>query len=46
MKDIALAVVVKHNKVLMQHRYRKQDGRVFEFPGGAIDAAETPQGAA
>ena len=39
--QISLAVLVKDNKVLIQKRYRKQRGMVFEFPGGAVDNGET-----
>lgn len=44
--DIALAVVLRDKKVLIQHRFRKKAGFVYEFPGGSIDAGETPEEAA
>lgn len=45
MKDIALAVVIRNGRVLVQHRRRRQ-GRVYEFPGGAVDPGETAVAAA
>ncbi len=46
MKDLAMAVVVKQGKVLVQKRYRNEKGMVFEFPGGAVDSGETGEEAA
>ena len=44
--DVALAIVIKKQRVLVQQRYRKQKGLCFEFPGGRIDPDETAQKAA
>ena len=41
-----MAVVVKHSRVLMQKRFRKSRGMVFEFPGGSIDSGESAERAA
>ena len=46
MKDIALGVVIRDGKVLIQQRYRRNQGMVFEFPGGSIDQGETGKQAA
>ncbi|WP_434355600.1 NUDIX hydrolase [Parasalinivibrio latis] len=46
MENIALAVVIRYGRVLIQERYRKNRGMVFEFPGGTIDPSETPEAAA
>lgn len=46
MKDLSMAVVIRDSKVLIQKRYRKTSGIVFEFPGGAIDRGETEENAA
>ncbi|MFZ5951762.1 MAG: NUDIX hydrolase [Candidatus Rifleibacteriota bacterium] len=46
MKNIAIAVVVRDGKVLVQERFRRNRGMVFEFPGGSIDQDETPEQAA
>ncbi|MEW6713097.1 MAG: NUDIX hydrolase [Candidatus Riflebacteria bacterium] len=46
MKNIAIAVVVRDGKVLIQQRFRRTRGMVFEFPGGSIDQGETPEQAA
>lgn len=32
MKDLSMAVVIRDSKVLIQKRYRKTSGIVFEFP--------------
>ncbi|HDM8209953.1 TPA: NUDIX domain-containing protein, partial [Vibrio campbellii] len=37
MKNIAMGVVVRDGKVLIQKRFRRGQGMVFEFPGGSID---------
>ena len=44
--DLAMAVVVRNGLVLVQQRDRRSKCRVFEFPGGAIDFAETGEQAA
>ncbi|KAF1081676.1 MAG: Guanosine-3',5'-bis(Diphosphate) 3'-pyrophosphohydrolase [Candidatus Rifleibacterium amylolyticum] len=41
LKSIAVAVVVRDRKVLVQHRYRASAGMVFEFPCGSVDEGET-----
>lgn len=46
MDDIALAVVVRDRKVLVQQRFRRGVGRVYEFPGGRVEAGETARQAA
>lgn len=46
MKNIAMAVVIRDGKVLIQQRFRRDKGMVFEFPGGSIDHGETPEQAA
>ncbi|MCK5920134.1 MAG: NUDIX hydrolase, partial [Methylococcales bacterium] len=38
---IALAVVIRDNKTLVQLRYRRNAGMVHEFPGGKADEGET-----
>ncbi|MCZ5870691.1 NUDIX hydrolase [Vibrio parahaemolyticus] len=46
MKDLSMAVVVKQGKVLIQNRYRRGKGMVFEFPGGSVDSDESGEQAA
>lgn len=46
MKNLAMAVVVRNGKILVQERFRRDKGMVFEFPGGTIDQGETPEQAA
>lgn len=46
MTVIALAVLVRAGKVLIQRRWRPLQGFVYEFPGGRVDAGETPAAAA
>ncbi len=46
MKNIAMAVVIRGGKVLIQQRFRRNKGMVFEFPGGSIDQGENPEQAA
>ncbi|MHA2937530.1 NUDIX hydrolase [Vibrio sp. RC27] len=41
MKNIALGVVIREGKVLIQQRFRRNQGMVFEFPGGSIDSGES-----
>lgn len=41
MHSIAVAVVVRNGKVLVQHRYRRNLGMVYEFPCGKVDDGET-----
>lgn len=43
---IAVAIVIRAERVLVQERFRVAKGRVFEFPCGKIDAGETPEQAA
>lgn len=44
--NIALAVVIRDTRVLVQHRYHHTTGMVHEFPGGKADEGETPVHAA
>ncbi|MEZ8383101.1 NUDIX hydrolase [Vibrio splendidus] len=46
MKNIAMAVVVREGKVLIQKRFRHHQGMVFEFPGGSVDPGESGSQAA
>ena len=46
MKNIAMAVVVREGKVLIQKRFRHRQGMVFEFPGGSVDPGESGSEAA
>ena len=46
MKNIAMAVVVREGKVLIQKRFRHRQGMVFEFPGGSVDSGESGNQAA
>ena len=46
MKNIAMAVVVREGKVLIQKRFRHRQGMVFEFPGGSVDPGESGSQAA
>lgn len=41
LKNIAMAVVVRGGKVLVQKRFRHGQGMVFEFPGGTVDPSES-----
>lgn len=36
-----MAVVIREGFVLIQKRFRRAQGMVFEFPGGTVDANET-----
>ncbi|MFA0897145.1 NUDIX hydrolase, partial [Vibrio cholerae] len=46
MNHLAMAVVIKNNLVLVQKRFRKNTGMIFEFPGGSIDAGDSGEQAA
>ncbi|MFA0057388.1 NUDIX hydrolase [Vibrio echinoideorum] len=46
MKNIAMAVVVRDGKILVQKRFRHGQGMVFEFPGGSVDPGESGSQAA
>ncbi|WP_139684981.1 NUDIX hydrolase [Vibrio tasmaniensis] len=46
MKNIAVTVVVRDGKVLVQKRFRHRQGKVFEFPGGSVDPGESGSQAA
>ncbi|MBV7261387.1 NUDIX hydrolase [Photobacterium sp. WH24] len=46
MKNLAMGVVVREGKVLIQKRFRPEKGMVFEFPGGSVDAGESGEQAA
>ncbi|CAK1700756.1 NUDIX hydrolase [Vibrio crassostreae] len=46
MKNIAMAVVVRDRKILVQKRFRHRQGMVFEFPGGSVDPGESGNQAA
>ncbi|WP_353959001.1 NUDIX hydrolase [Reinekea marina] len=41
-----MAVLVRNGKVLIQKRYRRAKGMVFEFPGGSVDEGESGEVAA
>ncbi len=43
MPQIAMAVVLLQGKVLVQNRFRRTTGMVYEFSGGSVDAGETPE---
>jgi 8-oxo-dGTP diphosphatase len=43
---VAIAVVVKEGKVLLLRRKQKESGLDWCFPGGIVEAGETPQDAA
>lgn len=38
-----MAVVIREGYVLIQKRFRRTQGMVFEFPGGRVDSDETPK---
>ena len=40
-EDIALAIVVRKQRVLVQKRYRQKCGFLFEFPGGSPETNES-----
>ena len=40
-EDIALAIVVRKQRVLVQKRYRQECGFLFEFPGGSPETNES-----
>ncbi|MBU1106835.1 MAG: NUDIX hydrolase [Candidatus Riflebacteria bacterium] len=46
MKLVAVAVVIRDGKVLVQHRYRAAVGMVYEFPCGSVDDGENMEEAA
>ncbi|MFS1442967.1 MULTISPECIES: NUDIX hydrolase [unclassified Vibrio] len=46
MKNIAMAVLVREGKVLIQKRFRHRQGLIFEFPGGSVDPGESGREAA
>ncbi|EGU32023.1 MutT/nudix family protein [Vibrio ichthyoenteri ATCC 700023] len=46
MKHLAMAVVIKQGKVLVQKRYRAEKGMLLEFPGGEVGEEETGTDAA
>lgn len=41
MNSIAIAIVIRNGKVLVQNRYRRNIGMVFEFPCGKVDEGES-----
>ncbi|EGQ9274050.1 NUDIX hydrolase [Vibrio parahaemolyticus] len=41
-----MAVVVREGKILVQERFRRNKGMVFEFPGGSVDKGESGEQAA
>lgn len=45
MRDRSMAMVVRDNKILMIETYRF-NRRIYELPGGGIEAGETPEEAA
>ena len=46
MKYLSMAVVIKQGKVLIQERYRSNQGMVFEFSGGEVETNESGTDAA
>ncbi|WP_165311654.1 NUDIX hydrolase [Vibrio ziniensis] len=46
MKNLPMAVVIRDGKVLLQERFRRNIGMVFEFPGGSVDMGESGEQAA
>ncbi|CAM2890297.1 NUDIX hydrolase [Vibrio neptunius] len=46
MKHLAMAVVIRDGKVLIQERYRPAQGMIMEFPGGEVDSNESGTNAA
>jgi len=46
MKHLAMAVVIRNGKVLIQERYRAEQGMVMEFPGGEANENESGTDAA
>ena len=46
MNHLSMAVVIRSGTVLVQERYRKSKGMVFEFPGGSVDSEESGEQAA
>ncbi|WP_417212580.1 NUDIX hydrolase [Acinetobacter venetianus] len=46
MKNLSMAVVVREGKILVQERFRRNKGMVFEFPGGSVDKGESGEQAA
>ncbi|MDO6709033.1 NUDIX hydrolase [Photobacterium sp. 1_MG-2023] len=46
MNHLAMAVVIRDGFVLVQKRFRKNAGMVFEFPGGSMDVGESGEQAA
>jgi 8-oxo-dGTP diphosphatase len=45
-KSVAVAVVIRDGRVMVQHRYRRQLGMVYEFPCGTVEDGETVEEAA
>ncbi|EGU57546.1 MutT/nudix family protein [Vibrio nigripulchritudo ATCC 27043] len=45
-RHLAMAVVVRDGKVLVQQRFRRGKGMVIEFPGGSVDEGESGEQAA
>lgn len=41
-----MAVVIRDGKILVQERFRRSKGMVFEFPGGSVDFGESGEQAA
>ncbi|MCO4781735.1 MAG: NUDIX hydrolase [Candidatus Cloacimonetes bacterium] len=39
--NVALAIVIRNGRVLVQHRLRAKLGMVYEFPGGKVDFGES-----
>ncbi|EIA0900483.1 NUDIX hydrolase [Vibrio parahaemolyticus] len=46
MQNLSMAVVVREGKILVQERFRRNKGMVFEFPGGSVDKGESGEQAA
>ncbi|WP_339387614.1 NUDIX hydrolase [Vibrio caribbeanicus] len=46
MKNLSMAIVCRGGKVLLQKRFRRSQGMVFEFPGGMVNEHESGTSAA
>lgn len=46
LQNLSMAVVVREGKILVQERFRRNKGMVFEFPGGSVDKGESGEQAA
>lgn len=46
MRHLSMAIVCRGGKVLLQKRFRRSQGMVFEFPGGMVNEHESGTSAA